>query len=119
MLKESIMKRIASKVVLLVLLLLVLIAIGSSSRTQAQESDRPFSLPYGCILIEVPSGCNVPKETIDGLKESNFRGRVDERGTFWWGENYCLAGPPAYWWEIPGTKTMCSLTGETIIVTTD
>lgn len=113
------MKRIASKVVLLVFLLLILISIGSSSSTQAQESDQKFMLPYGCILIEVPSGCNVPQETIDGYKESNFRGRADERGTFWWGINYCLAGPPTHWLEMPGNKTLCSITGETIVVTTD
>lgn len=104
MLKEStIMKRIASLVLLVLLLILVIIFSTSSTQTSNQS--------FG--FVEIPMGCNVPQERIDGFVESEFRGREDENGTYWWKVNYNLGGSP-HWMQMPGPKTMCSPTGEVI-----
>ncbi len=97
------MKRIASRVILLVLLLLLIATLTSCAQA---------------ALIEIPMGCNVPEERLNGFKESGLRGmRVDDDGTLWWGANY--NGPSVHWSLISGPKTMCSPTGETIIIRTN
>jgi len=102
------MKRIASKVILLVLLSILIILIFTIGPLTPEVSGH----------IEVPMGCNVPQEVIDDFAESELRARVDEYGTLWWKVNY--NGPPREWThEMFGPKTICSGTVETLRIVTN